>query len=291
VAIGDLNHDGNPDLVTTIYYYAGGSAISVLLGDGDGAFGPHHEYAGGGNGLAIGDLNGDGNPDVVSMGYYGGTLAVVSGNGDGTFGEPAYVSANSDLSVAIGDLNGDGNPDLVTTNRSTNSVSVVLGDGHGVFGPPTDYGVGPVPRTEPTFVAIGDMNGDGRPDLVTANSGSRTNNTIRAVSVLLNTGAVVDVKPGSRSEPRSLGAPRPNPFRTSVSLDFAITRTERVRLEIYDIQGRRVSTLQDGVLAPGHYTRSWDGRAISGRAAPPGVYLVELSTPEVELTRKTVLTR
>jgi flagellar hook capping protein FlgD len=101
----------------------------------------------------------------------------------------------------------------------------------------------------------------------------------------------VAVKPAGPPEHLSLGTPRPNPFRASLSLDFAVPSRELVRLEIYDVQGRRVSTLQDGVLPPGHYTRAWYGATSDGREARPGVYFVELSTPEMELTKRAVLSR
>ncbi len=134
----------------------------------------------GGNGpnsVAIGDLNGDGKPDLATASYNAGTVLVLLGNGDGTFGaKTAFGTGSFPTSVAIGDLNGDGTLDLVTGNAGT--VSVLLGNGDGTFGARTDFGTGSYPRS----VAIGDLNGDGKPDLVTANYYAST------VSVLLGNG-------------------------------------------------------------------------------------------------------
>ncbi|HMB06115.1 MAG TPA: VCBS repeat-containing protein, partial [Isosphaeraceae bacterium] len=106
------------------------------------------------------------------------------GNGDGTFRPQARFAAGSaPTSVAIGDVNGDGKPDLVTANieRTTASpgdVSVLLGNGDGTFRPRAYFATG----YSPSSVAIGDVNGDGKPDLVVANVASDD------VSVLLNLG-------------------------------------------------------------------------------------------------------
>ena len=115
--------------------------------------------------VAIGDLNGDGKPDLVVANYNSSTVSVLLGNGDGTFGPKTdYGTGSYPQSVAIGDLNGDGKPDLVTANYNYNSgtVSVLLGNGDGTFGPRTDYATG----FDPHSVAIGDLSGDGKPDLV-----------------------------------------------------------------------------------------------------------------------------
>ena len=180
VAIGDVNGDGRPDLVTA--NYSGGTGdVSVLLGAGDGTFQPQALFAAGSGpaSVAIGDVNGDGRPDLVTANNGSGDVSVLLGAGDGTFRPQARpMAGRSPFLVAIGDVNGDGRPDLVTANFGYNNVSVLLGAGDGTFRPQAPFPAG----SEPTSVAIGDVNGDGRPDLVTANYGSGD------VSVLLGNG-------------------------------------------------------------------------------------------------------
>ncbi len=85
--------------------------------------------------------------------------------------------------------------------------------------------------------------------------------------------------------------PRPNPSRGQVTFDFAVPRSALVLLEVYDILGRRVKTVENGVLAPGRYTRAWTGLTTAGSMAKSGVYFVRFSGPGVDLRRKTVLIR
>ncbi|MGN6664710.1 MAG: FG-GAP repeat domain-containing protein [Solirubrobacterales bacterium] len=182
IAIGDLNGDGKLDLVFTRGSAFGKpEAVSVLLGNGDGTFGPAGEYRAGfePGSLVIGDLNDDGIPDLAvdSPEPSGGGLAILLGNGDGSFGPAKSYGVGG--AVAIGDLNGDGKPDLAVTDSSSNAVSVLFGNGDGSFGPPQNFAAG----EGPDAVVIGKLNGDAFPDLALASQ--RTGN----VSVLLGNGA------------------------------------------------------------------------------------------------------
>ncbi len=177
VAISDMNADGRPDLAVA---NASSATVSVLLGNGNGTFAPRTDFVTGGTGsgpasVAIADLNADGRPDLavanVDMSAPGGsTVAVLLGNGGGTFGPKTNFNTGSNpASVAIADLNADGRPDLATADSYPSTVSVLLGNGDGTFGAAhADFGTGEAPRS----VAIADLNGDGRPDLATANSHS-----------------------------------------------------------------------------------------------------------------------
>jgi hypothetical protein len=129
--------------------------------------------------VEIGDFNGDGKPDLLILNQCvsdsdctQGTVAVLLGNGDGTY-QPASVSntgAVPSLAV-IGDFNGDGKLDVAVTNScpdigcTTGSVNVLLGNGNGTFQPPVAY-----PSGGNTFsVETGDVNGDGKLDVVVVN--------------------------------------------------------------------------------------------------------------------------
>jgi hypothetical protein len=191
-AVADVNGDGKPDIVATS---AGGSSVGVLLGNGDGNFqtlqtprsfpvdtGPFS--------VAVADLNGDGIPDVVTANGNAGTVSVLLGNGDGTFQTqrtfPAHAYGPA-RSVAVADVNGDGKLDIVTADYPFNNrygvpdaVSVLLGNGDGTFQPQRIFEVGP----QPASVAVADVNGDGKLDIITANNPPHAG----TVSVLLGNG-------------------------------------------------------------------------------------------------------
>ncbi|HYQ88774.1 MAG TPA: T9SS type A sorting domain-containing protein [Candidatus Binatia bacterium] len=197
VLIGDVNGDGNPDLLT-----GNAGSVSVLLGNGDGTFATHADYPMSGVGLAAGDLNGDGKLDVAS------TTSVLMGNGDGTFRARVDYAPGSDaFHVAAGDLNGDGNADLVTLGYST--FSVYLSHGDGTFAPAAAHSQGTPAaafrrpgapsRTRVAkagssaeyfgndlWLAVGDVSGDGTPDLLLVNG--QGGQFVSTVAVLLGVG-------------------------------------------------------------------------------------------------------
>jgi hypothetical protein len=278
VAIGDFDVDGRRDLVTS------GGGVYVLLGNGNGQFGPSAGYDAGALPVhvAIGDLDSDGRLDLATANAYTNSpsAAVVLGVGDGDFGAATMFGPAADLkSVAIGDLNGDGHPDLALANYGSNSISVLIGNGDGTFQPAMDYVTG----VRPNSVAVGDFNGDGRLDLVTASNASAG-----SVSVLLNDAGTVGIE-GDRVPTGFELQLHPNPFHSRITLEAAMPRAASVRLDVFDLHGRRVRVLHDGDVVARHQTFSWDGLDSDGSVAPAGLYLIRLSGPGMVLTRKVLL--
>jgi hypothetical protein len=173
----DLTGDGRPDLVAV---NAVDNSVSVLLNTGNGTFAPQKVYPVGLNpySMTAADVNGDGIPDIITSNRDDNTVTVLLGNGDGSFRpEEVFQTGKTPRRVAVGDFNGDDRLDLVTVNQGDSTASVLLGNGDGTFS--SGSSAAPAPDLRPFQVAVADLNGDGIPDIVTAN---RSDNS---VSVLL----------------------------------------------------------------------------------------------------------
>jgi hypothetical protein len=83
----------------------------------------------------------------------------------------------------------------------------------------------------------------------------------------------------------------PNPFRGATDIEFATPGRARVSLAVFDVAGRKVRTLADGVVEPGNHSVRWDGRSDSGSLAPSGVYYVQMAAPGFEKTASMILLR
>src|SRR5262249_39792183 len=154
----------------------GSNNVTIRLGDGAGGFPDANSLtvdAGSEpESVAVRDFNGDGKLDLAVANYiFSNNVTILLGDGKGGFpnANSSTVSAGSNPhSVAVGDFNGDGKPDLAVANLSSNNVTVLLNtcEAHpcaGIaFAQPTGspFGAGSTPES----VAVGDFNGDGKPD-------------------------------------------------------------------------------------------------------------------------------
>jgi hypothetical protein len=188
IAVADLNHDGNPDLVVA------SRPAFMRLGNGDGTFGERHSLGAGGSFVGVADLNRDGNPDLLVTNYDDSTLAVLLGNGDGTFRTSAFYpsGARSATSVAVADIDRDGNPDVLVTNicapapcptGGAGQLGVLMGNGDGSLQPAVMYATG---GNDAWSVAMGDVDRDGNPDAIVLNGCNGNNCWTSLVGVMIN---------------------------------------------------------------------------------------------------------
>ena len=206
IAVSDVNGDGYPDLIIGNQCQnnsnCSSGSISVLLGNGDGTFQAGTDYSSGGlyvYSVAVGDVNGDGKPDLIlgnecaDGNCSNGSVSVLLNNGDGTFSAPVTLSSGGlyAFSVSVADLNGDGKADIVVANQCTDNncitgnTGVLLSNGDGTFQPVVSY---PSGGLYSYATAIGDINGDGKADLVIASQCTDQNCTSGVISTLLGNG-------------------------------------------------------------------------------------------------------
>ena len=196
VVSADINGDGLPDLVFADLSTSGNAIVMLQSASTPGQFAAPLNLATGAmtSSVAVGDLNGDGKPDVVAANFdsngNNGQVTVFFQNpaSPGTFMAPVSFPAGAQpQAVRIADVNGDGLPDLIVANRGPGNdgtgspgVSVLLQDAThpGTFLAPVTYST-PWGAID---VAVADLNGDGKPDLVVASLGPGPTG---AVSVLL----------------------------------------------------------------------------------------------------------
>ncbi|MFY9560089.1 MAG: FG-GAP-like repeat-containing protein [Terriglobales bacterium] len=186
----DYNGDGRLDLAVL----KANDTLSVLLGNGDGTFQAHADYATGNGAIAlrVGDVNGDQRPDLIVL--QAGSVGILLGNGDGTFQNHADHSTGSNPgALAVLDVNDDGKLDLVMT-LGFLGIETLFGNGDGTFQPGIYCSCGAQGNSAPGVAAVGpieggDFNGDGRMDLaVLFYDTTDINHPFREEMVLLGNG-------------------------------------------------------------------------------------------------------
>jgi MBG domain (YGX type)/Chitobiase/beta-hexosaminidase C-terminal domain/FG-GAP-like repeat/Abnormal spindle-like microcephaly-assoc'd, ASPM-SPD-2-Hydin/NHL repeat len=170
IAVGDFNGDGIQDIAAA---NNGSGTVDLMLGNGDGSFQEPLSISMPGAGqVAAADLNGDGKLDLVVTNYGYGTVSVLLGNGGGTFQPAASYStpvSSYPNDVALASLRSNGKLDIVLLDYD-NGVSVLLGNGNGTFQPSSPV-YSPSSPSLLQNIALADVNGDGKPDLVVTDSG------------------------------------------------------------------------------------------------------------------------
>jgi hypothetical protein len=163
----DINGDGKIDLIMSGYEVG----LGVCFGNGDGTFQPAVYYGTGGDiidgSVAVGDFNGDGVLDAVIPAESG--VWPFTGKGGGLFNQGVLTTispyhATEAAHIVAADFNGDGHLDVALGYQpfgEPTGFMVLFGNGNGSFQTPVFY-----PGTHPNWIAVADINGDGRPDLV-----------------------------------------------------------------------------------------------------------------------------
>jgi hypothetical protein len=180
VALGDVDNDGDLDLVTAVTDVSGNGSVRVSLNAGTGTYGGGSTVAVlSAAGLALADVNADGYLDILTE----ASVRLNTANGTGTFGGGSDPAPDFGGYVAAADVDADGDLDMVTGNvNGRSSLSVRLNNGSGTFSGGYDLSL----SDQKYYITLADVDGDGDVDVVSANP-----KDAQSVSILLNAAAPV----------------------------------------------------------------------------------------------------
>lgn len=271
--IKDLNNDGKPDLLVS---NLNSNTISLLWNKSaageitQGSFDPKIDINAGNGplGIIINDFNNDGKNDLIVSNHHSNTISILKNTSSkvdtmiSTAFAPAadFPAGTNPWDAALSDINGDGKPDFVTTNWNSSTISLFQNNSsQNVISLENkiDLPVGESPRG----LGIGDLDGDGKPDLAVTSWSSSIMSIYRNIS-----GEGLGVKSLTNSIPTtfSLAQNYPNPFNPSTVIRYGIPEHSYVQVDIYNIIGQKILTLVDAEQEPNFYEVTWNPTVASG---------------------------
>ncbi|MFH2037645.1 MAG: T9SS type A sorting domain-containing protein [Candidatus Zixiibacteriota bacterium] len=315
IITGDFNGDGITDLVInlrprvqqqipgSLYLYWGGASFDtipdMIINRSD-IF--QEDYESFGIVLEnLGDFNGDGYDD-----FYAGNSAGSDSLGFIFFGGPDIdtlpdltLCEKTDKARLAGDVNNDGYNDLITGYQSSWSG---LGHAHIYLGGPDCDSIPDLSIYNYEFsgyqnyfamdcAGIGDFNGDGIDDYAISALNADSRGRIYICSGWDDNTDLHDEDQSVKPLNFKLSQNYPNPFNPSTTIEFELMRKSNVELTVYDILGRRVSSLINQTMPAGSHKIRWDGRNQNGDNVASGIYFYKIKTDQFSDTKKMVLVR
>lgn len=328
VVCADFDADGKMDLAVLVVTYQENDGeldekdtIQLFRGLGDGHFvrGETFGTGLGARNLTVADANADGIADLMTANSSANTVSLFLGRGDGSFPEREdYGVGDHPRALAIADINADHQPDMLVANHWGRNISILLNDGPLVVeisdlaAAWSEDGVRITWMVHTDNIAIFHVlraEAEAGPYEVVSpdlpgSSGRRahefTDRTAPSDRDLYYKVAADEQGRRFESAPWRVSAPglisalesvAPNPALDAARVEYSLARAGRVRLDVFDLRGRRVRVLVAGRQSAGQRVITWDGLDDGGRPLPSGAYLVRLDASGEEWTRKLVLLR
>ena len=261
-----------------------GEEIRVQLGNGNGTFtpaGPSQASGGATWVVVVDDVNGDHKLDATTANSFSNNGAVLIGDGLGGLGAPSTVAMGGHtVSTDLGDMDGDGDVDWVLSSFGGHYWRMFLNNGAGSFTFHEEF-----PATSnPSCSILCDFDNDGDLDMVL------TDEIADLVTLMRNQNlvGVEDVPAASRF---ALFPNIPNPVRMGTRFRFALPTAATVRVDVFDLEGRRVAGLPPVRQSAGPQEVYFDGRDAHGPPLRSGVYLYRVAFGGDERVGRMVVAR